>query len=180
MHFLCFFLSHNVNSGHMRFIADRMLGKLCTWLRILGYDTVYAADLGTNSDENEDRVILSFAARESRILLTRDRVMTRLADREGIRYVLVRGDDVMEQLAEIIRYVPGVNLEPVPMRCSECNGELRKMVAGEEYVLRAKSYVPADRIGEMDFWICKTCGRVYWRGSHWRNMRMQLQRLKRP
>ncbi len=160
----------------MRFIADRMLGKLCTWLRILGYDTVYAADLGVKV-EDEDRVILSFAAQESRILLTRDRDMIRAASRRGIRCVFVHSEEVMEQLKELIRYEPGINLEPVPCRCSECNGELRKVEKGEEAVLQAKSYVPMAKIGKCDFWLCKTCGRVYWEGSHWRNMRLQLQRL---
>ena len=54
----------------MRFITDRMLGKLSTWLRILGYDTVYAADLEVKGDE--DRFIVTLAEREGRILLTRD------------------------------------------------------------------------------------------------------------
>ncbi len=160
----------------MRFVTDRMLGKLSTWLRILGYDTVYAADLDVKDDE--DRFIVTFAEREGRILLTRDRAMIREAKRRGIRYVYVKGGEVMEQLKELLHHKIDINLEPVPRRCSTCNGELRKVKDGEEAMLLAKSYVPGDKIGKWEFWVCNSCGRIYWKGSHWLNMRERLKGLR--
>ncbi len=157
----------------MRFVTDRMLGKLSTWLRILGYDTVYAAD------EDEDGAILTFAEREERILLTRDRDMIREANRRGIRCVHVRGDVVMDQLKELLQHGIDINLEPVPWRCSVCNGVLRKVKdEGGDAILLAKSYVPKDRIGKTEFWVCNRCGRIYWKGSHWLKMREQLKQIK--
>ena len=59
-----------------RFIVDAMLGKLVTWLRLLGYDTVYAKDW-------PDGRILETAAAESRILVTRDHGLYVRARRRG-------------------------------------------------------------------------------------------------
>jgi len=160
----------------MRFVTDRMLGKLSTWLRILGYDTVYAADLDVKGDE--DRFIVTLAEREGRILLTRDRGMIREAKRRGIQHVYVRDGEVMEQLKELLHHRIDINLEPVPRRCSICNGELRKVKEGEEAMLLAKSYVPRDKIGKTEFWVCNNCGRIYWKGSHWLNMRARLNDVK--
>jgi len=164
----------------LRFIADRMLGKLSTWLRVLGYDTVYAADLNVNSTEvDEDKAIADFAQAESRVLLTRDKELVAAATREGVQCLYIKADDVMAQLNELLLYYnDNINLEPVPARCSECNARIRKVEEGEVDMLMNKSYVPASIIGHCDFWICEHCGRIYWEGSHWQNMRKMLNQLR--
>jgi uncharacterized protein with PIN domain len=48
-----------------RFIADVMLGKLATWLRLLGCDVEY---LPAISDED----LVEMASRSGRVILTRD------------------------------------------------------------------------------------------------------------
>lgn len=164
-----------------QFVTDRMLGKLSTWLRILGHDTVYAADIKTTDledVESEDRAIVSFAEHKARILLTRDKNLALSARKKGVQCVQIKTDEVMEQLKELLRHHININLEPVPVRCSECNAEIRKVEEGEEEILKEKSYVPVGRIGKQYFWVCDHCGRVYWEGSHWRNMREKLNQLK--
>ncbi|MGZ6270306.1 MAG: Mut7-C RNAse domain-containing protein, partial [Candidatus Limnocylindrales bacterium] len=49
-----------------RFVVDGHLGRLAAYLRMLGFDTLYAADM-------EDAVLAELAARDDRILLSRDR-----------------------------------------------------------------------------------------------------------
>jgi len=162
----------------LRFVTDRMLGKLSTWLRILGYDTVYAADIPIkNGEDDEDNAIATFAAQEARILLTRDKNLAASARKRGVEGLQIRTAGVMEQLKELLRHNLAINLEPVPVRCSECNARIRKVEAGEEDMLKERSYVPANMIGKCDFWICERCGRIYWEGSHWNNMREQLRLL---
>ena len=164
----------------LRFVTDRMLGKLSTWLRILGYDTVYAADIAIKKgeeDEDEDNAIATFAACEARILLTRDKNLAASARKNGVPCVQIETAGVMEQLKELLTHNLNINLEPVPVRCSECNARIRKVEAGEEDMLKEKSYVPMEMIGKREFWVCERCGRIYWEGSHWRNMREQLRRL---
>ena len=164
----------------LRFVTDRMLGKLSTWLRILGHDTVYAAEIALKvkeGEEDEDNAIAAFAEHEARILLTRDKNLAASARKKGMQYVQIKTDEVMEQLQELLRHNLNINLEPVPVRCSECNAQIRKVAEGEEDILKRKSYVPVSMIGKCDFWVCERCGRIYWEGSHWRNMREQLRQL---
>lgn len=168
-----------VKGKTLRFVTDRMLGKLSTWLRILGYDTVYAADIPIkNGEEDEDNAIVAFAVREARILLTRDRDLAASARKRWVQCLQIRTAAVMEQLQELLRHNLAINLEPVPVRCSECNAWIRKVKAGEEDILKEKSYVPTSMIGKCDFWVCERCGRIYWEGGHWRNMRERLRQLK--
>ena len=113
---------------------DRMLGPLVRYLRFMGYDTLAATELGPGGPR-EDSALLRLAAAEGRVLLTRDR---ELAGRGG---VLVRGDDVLEQVAALAR--AGL-VEPVLRldRCSRCNTLLRPAAPDE---LAAAPYLPADR-----------------------------------
>src|SRR3972149_761952 len=81
-----------MDAGDARFIADSMLGRLATWLRILGYDTLYFRDA-------QDGRLVALARREGRILLTRD---TRLLMRRRLCPMLfVRHDRVWEQLRQV-------------------------------------------------------------------------------
>lgn len=163
-----------------RFVTDRMLGKLSTWLRILGHDTLYAADIAThdrNEGADEDTAIANIAKDESRILLTRDKNLVISARKKGVRVLYIKSDEVMEQLKELLRHKLPINLEPVPLRCSDCNARIRKVKESESDNLKGESYVPTHMLGQWDFWICERCGKIYWEGSHWSDMRERLSRL---
>ena len=73
-------------------LADAMLGRLAKWLRLLGFDTLYA---GRRSDHQ----IAALARAEGRIVLTRDREMTR---RKGICCLYVDSQVLEEQLAQVL------------------------------------------------------------------------------
>ena len=60
-------------------LADAMLGRLARWLRLIGYDTVYAQGWS-------DHRVAARARAEARIVLTRDR---ELARRRGVRCLLI-------------------------------------------------------------------------------------------
>ncbi len=53
-----------------RFLADCNVGRLARWLRALGYDASYHARIG-------DSELVREAAAENRVLLTRDRDLTK-------------------------------------------------------------------------------------------------------
>src|SRR5262245_5316693 len=76
-----------------RFVVDTMLGRLARWLRAMGYDTLY---LG----QAEDRQLLQLARAQARILLTRDRVLARLAEPHSC---LIRGERVDDQILEAVQ-----------------------------------------------------------------------------
>jgi uncharacterized protein len=139
-----------------RFLADAMLGRLATWLRLLGYDAAYSRE--------PDRLLLDRSRREARILLTRD---TGLLRRSALPpHLFITSDHVMEQLRQVIREVP---LDPAARparRCARCNVAIepraRAEVAGlvPEFVWSSQEA----------FWACPSCRRIYWSGTHRRRM----------
>ncbi len=157
----------------MKFIADRMLGRLARWLRLLGYDT-----LEIRKQENEDELLLELAEKEGRILISRDRALVRKAVKTGITAYLVVSSEIMEQLKEI-RKEFGIEFEPEMDRCTLCNSAIRRAGPDEMALIRGKKYVYQARLESgTEFWICDNCGQVYWQGKHWENIRETVDKLK--
>ncbi len=76
-----------------------MLGTLTRYLRFMGYDTASANDLAPGNAK-EDTLLLERARQGGRILLTKDAEPAR---RGGEIAVLVRGEDVMDQVQQTDR-----------------------------------------------------------------------------
>src|ERR1700693_2952351 len=156
-----------IGSVKPRFLADCNVGRLARWLRALGYDASYHARIG-------DAELVREAAAESRVLLTRDRDLTkrRVIQTGVVRAILIRDDEVTKQLRQVFAEL-GLELKEALTRCIECNAELQSRVAatvaerGPPYVRRTQS-----RYSE-----CPDCGRVYWAGTHWQRMREVLAGL---
>jgi uncharacterized protein with PIN domain len=147
-----------------QFLADAHLGRLARDLRLLGFDTTFANDLG--DDELARR-----AAAEHRILLTRDRQL--LMRREVTRGCYLRAARPEEQLAYLVRRLYLCRLVRPFTRCTACNTPVEPV--GREIV--AARLPPSVRRLHDHFWQCGGCGRVYWQGSHWRAMAGRIARL---
>src|SRR5215468_10681222 len=94
------------------FVADAALGRLATWLRLLGYDVVYARDL-------RETELLRQAIAHGRILLTRN---TRLLRRRTLPpHVFVRSDDFRAQLRQVIDACGLRSALAFLVRCARCN-----------------------------------------------------------
>jgi uncharacterized protein with PIN domain len=145
----------------MRFAADRMLGKLAKWLRILGYDTLYSQSI-------DDKAFLGLAT-QGRILLSRN---TRLVDKAGL--IFVEANDPKVQLKSVVRIL---GLQPDPdkffSRCTVCNG-LLDPAEPWDVVERVPDHIWTQH---NSFSECKACGKVYWEGSHIERSRSEIQRL---
>ncbi len=156
----------------MKFIMDRMLGRLARWLRLFGYDTLSIA-----KQENEDDTLLTLALCERRILVSRDRMLINKAIKNGITAYSIRSQNIIEQLKEIQKEF-NILLEPRMDRCTLCNSNIRKVEAGEMESVKEKDYVyPAVLEKKNEFWICDKCGQVYWLGKHWENIRETVKKL---
>ena len=141
-----------------QFLLDGMLGALTRWLRICGYDAEY---LRNASDEE----LIRKAVDGERILLTRDRLLYRKAVRAGAEAFFIEGDGDIEKLASVSRRF-NLELDPEKSRCPQCDAAL---VVVEKEAVEGK--VPARTLEVYDeFWICESCGKVYWKGSHWKNI----------
>ena len=147
------------------FIADRMLGSLTRYLRFMGYDTTSANGLAEGNTK-EDTLLLELGLHEHRILLTRD---AELARRGKDRAVLVRSEDVMDQLQQLVEL--GLIERRVTMsRCSLCNTALREACECE---ISVADYAPKDWRGLSFFW-CEQCKKLYWNGSHGRMLEERI------
>jgi uncharacterized protein with PIN domain len=149
----------------MKFIADGMLGKLARWLRLGGYDVIYIGDLAVPPHEQDD-TLLHIARSEGRVLLTCDIDLYRRAKRAGISGVFIQSTNVVNQLVEVSRRGKRIRIRPENSRCPICNGLLRranKTKIGEK--------VPAAVLKKYsEFWECKSCGKIYWPGTHWQSI----------
>src|SRR2546430_9771451 len=101
-----------------RFLADCNVGRLARWLRALGYDASYHARI-------EDSELVREAAAENRVLLTRDRDLTRrrVIQTGVVRAILIRDDEVTKQLRQGVAEL-GLVLQEALTRCVACNSEL--------------------------------------------------------
>ncbi len=148
-----------------RFIADVHLGTLARNLRLLGFDTAWERDL-------DDATIIDRAVRERRIILTRDKGI--LKNGSVTHGYWLRATDPEEQLDEIVHALDlAGSIEPYA-RCMECNGELDDLARSE-----AARWVPLQVfLVYRDFRRCRCCGRVYWRGSHFRRLDAVVERVR--
>ena len=152
----------------MKFACDVMLGSLARWLRASGHDVFYRAGIDRSS-------LLRVAREEGRVVLTRAGTFRELS--EIPPYLLIAGDDLDDQLAEVYRAFP--SLDPFAAfltRCLVCNALLEE-IDKDAYVDRIPSKAFAL---EGRFCRCPTCDKLLWPGSHVRRMRERLERLCGP
>lgn len=147
----------------MKFAADKMLGRLTKWLRVIGQDVAYGPHLSGYG--------LSRAARrEGRLILTRDRA---LAAKNPPEYLLIESDRFRDQLRQVVR---ACRLEPLKeafTRCVECNS-LLEPIAGGAVKEKVPPYVLST---QKKFSLCPTCRRIYWPATHQQKMLEELKGL---
>lgn len=147
-----------------RFAADRMLGKLAKWLRVLGYDVIYMR-------QSVDTEILSHL-QEGRILLTRDRRAG--SWHEQGKVFVVNANDPREQVREVVKGLALSRKDAAFFsRCLRCNS-LLSTVNREEVRQEVPEYIWQSH---HQFHRCDDCGKVYWSGSHSEKMRQSLEEI---
>lgn len=149
----------------MKFLTDSMLGKLARFLRIFGYDTVYANDLIDyfQIDPIPDEKIANYAQNSGRILITKDYLLFKSYSENSIYLKGVGIYNYLNQLREKLNLEFGFKIENA--RCSVCNSELqwvKDKQQVEDLVLK-ETY---DNYN--DFYQCTNskCKKIFWKGSH--------------
>jgi hypothetical protein len=139
------------------FVVDEMLWKLGRFLRIAGFDV--SIPRPTNDDE-----LARISVEENRILLTRDKDLSNRVDSNSFRII---GDELKVQLMEIKE---GIDLEKISRegsRCPACGSKLesrkKSSLSKEE-----EKIIPGGVLANQTmYYLCFSCGRIYWKGVHW-------------
>jgi uncharacterized protein with PIN domain len=151
-----------------KFIVDHNVGKLARWLRLMGYDARFFQ--GENDAE-----LVAIALKEGRVILTRDtRIMQRrLVTKGKLKALLIGSDQPHEQIHQVIDSLRlDYRFNPFSL-CLECNRPLVERKKAE-----LKDLVPPYVFKTQEqFRQCPACGRIYWRGTHWRAMTRRLEGL---
>ena len=148
-----------------RFILDTHLGNLATYLRMLGFDTLYQNDC-------RDERLAHVSSQERRILLTRDRGL--LKRRIVTHGYCVREVIALRQVVEILRRFDLFTSVTPFQRCLRCNRELAPI----EKALIDHRLPPKVRQCHDEYRICRSCDRVYWKGSHHERMQEMIAEIQ--
>jgi uncharacterized protein with PIN domain len=148
----------------MKFVVDCMLGKLGKWLRILGFDALYL-------NKAEDKDLLFLARREKRILLTKDHELLRSA--AGQPSLFIGSDSWPEQLVQVLDVFKLRAKARPHSRCLACNVALRRVPKRS-----VRNLVPPFVFARASsFAACPSCGRLFWPGTHFRDMDRTIDRI---
>jgi uncharacterized protein with PIN domain len=146
------------------FILDVHLGKLAKTLRMLGFDALYRNDY-------KDEEIIDISVNERRIILTRDRII--LKNKLVTHGYYMRSTDPIEQAREVLKRFDLFSMVCPFKRCIQCNGILKKIDKRE-----IKSLLqPKTEKYYNEFYKCISCGKIYWKGSHYLKMKEKIDRI---
>ncbi len=150
-------------SQNIKFAADKMLGRLARWLRIIGQDVTYG-------DHLTGYGLIRSARKEGRLILTRDRTIARKNPPE---YLLIPSDQFRDQLKQVIEAFGLDPLKNAFTRCVECNTRFEAMPK-ETVQERVPPYVFST---QERFSFCPKCQRIYWPATHLEKMVHELEAL---
>lgn len=145
----------------MKFVVDCMLGKLAKWLKILGFDALFFSKI-------EDDALLDIAADENRVLLTRDTGLIEKSKR--VKLLFIESENWRTQVEQVLdEFDLWRDVKP-NSRCIECNVRIKDLPRE-----KAKNLVTPFVFENADtFALCPDCGRVFWRGTHLKDMETKI------
>jgi uncharacterized protein len=147
----------------IKFAADKTLGRLVRWLRVIGQDVIHGPHLAGQG-------LVRFARQGNRMILTRDRRVRRMYPTQCI---FIRSDQFREQLKQVVETC---HLDPFTRlftRCLECNSRLDGIPKEE-----VEAIVPAYVFETQEkFSVCRRCQKVLWPATHQERMVEELRRL---
>ena len=146
------------------FAADRTLGKLVKWLRILGFDTTFEIDVpaeGFYTQLEKDRIVLT-------------RTGTIKKQFRAGRLIFITSNHWDVQLKQVIAEIGIRPADTRPFsRCIHCNVPIVDIGLNE-----VSGLIP-DYIYEThnEFHKCLKCNRIFWPGSHTKRSLERIEQL---
>ena len=148
-----------------KFILDVHLGTLARYMRMIGLDTLY-------KNEFTDEEIVGISLKERRAILTKDRGILKRS--EVTRGYWIRSSKTIEQLKEVLLRFDLKDQIKEFSRCLLCNSILKKIAKGK--ILACLPQKVKEQ--QNSFYICTTCDKIFWKGSHFQRMREIIAKLQ--
>ncbi|MGD9105948.1 MAG: Mut7-C RNAse domain-containing protein [Desulfobacterales bacterium] len=147
-----------------KFIADTSLEDIVKYMRVLGFDVFYDPLLTS-------REIIEISNAENRIILTRSRKLLKF--KEVTHGIFIRPGTIPKQIKRIIDCLDiKDNIKPFS-RCLHCNIPL-KSIQKEKILDRIP---PKTREFCDEYVQCPSCGKIYWKGTHFKNMKKVVRQI---
>ena len=142
----------------MQFFCDVMLGRLAKHLRMLGIDTKYSRSIS-------ESVLKKMSLDENRTVLTRRTKFLEL--KKPVPFCFINSNNPETQITEVIKHFNILADDLVPFSlCLLCNSALEDVDRN-----LAEGKVPDYVFNSIEkFSQCPACGRIYWQGTHYKNM----------
>ncbi|MBI4370233.1 MAG: hypothetical protein HY547_08400 [Elusimicrobia bacterium] len=152
-----------------KFIVDTMLGRLCQWLRLAGYDAAFVM-------AHERRGMLERSFLEKRAILTRE---TKLEKAHSYKILILRQQHYWDQIPYVWKNfsLPAVNTDDLFSRCVICNTPVEIV---SKIALKPDEVPPKVYAHQNEFSRCPRCRKIYWRGSHVTNTINKLKIMGLP
>jgi hypothetical protein len=147
-----------------RFLCDPSLAGLARWLRAAGYEAMTAPELPGHRLPDE-------ALRKGMVLVTTEtETLDRriVADGSLLLVWLPSALGLHEQLAMVLRDLGLTLLEP---RCMACGGRL--LPTAKETV--EPRIPPRTARWKDEYFLCGSCDRLFWQGTHWERIERALE-----
>ena len=149
------------NENNPTFFVDAMLGNIAKKLRLMGYDSKYEADI-------QDEDLIKLAKQEQRTIVSRDENLVKKALKLGIKSIFIEKNEEVKQLREIIdkQNLTLVEINGDRARCPLCNTKTKSINKDS-----VKDKIPVKILEQNEkFWECANCRKIFWEGSHIKNL----------
>lgn len=137
-----------------------MLGRLAKWMRLLGFDTLYYRD-------TDNKTIIYHGRKEGRIILTRSKVLAE----KHLDLILINSEQLKNQLKQMIKILGPTH--PFSL-CPVCNSKTEKI----EKDLVKDDVPPYVFEIHRDFKKCPECGRIFWKGTHYKEIKKVINEIE--
>jgi uncharacterized protein with PIN domain len=160
----------------MKFLVDAMLGKLSRFLRIFGFDTIYANDLIDyyHADPVPDSKLKQYAEKHDRIVITKDLPFYQKMREKAI---FLEGKGVYNYLNQLqVKLKLSYNFSIQNARCSTCNSPLQEV---NDKILIKNLVKHETFLSYNEFFQCvnPTCRKVFWNGPHIADINRKIQNM---
>ena len=143
------------------FLVDSMLGNIARKLRLLGFNSKYFSTI-------KKEQFLIIAKNENRVVVTKDHHLASICNKQNIPTIELLNTNETDQIIEICKKLNiskcKINMDDT--RCTLCNGVIESVE--KKKIL---DVIPMKVVQNIEyFWMCNSCNKIYWKGTHIRNL----------